>query len=73
MTLMQSLRPLMSTRRRAQIDRALEGWEKTRVSLLPWQEEEIARRFNQGERAPELAKEFGIRRETVYRVARRAS
>lgn len=74
--LMRMLRPLMGSRRQQQIDTALAAREaalstRNHPKLTATHYREIARRLDGGERAVDLAAEFGIAREYVYRVARR--
>jgi hypothetical protein len=74
---MTALRPIMGTRRQAQIDAALAAREEAMVGrtvrkvLTDDQRREIARRLDAGERAAALATDYSITREHVYRAARR--
>ena len=67
---MRRLRPLTGERRRVQIDVAIDGWASPRRLLHPYEKEEIVTALRSGERAPVLAARYGIKRESVYRVAR---
>ena len=74
--LMRLLRPLMGLRRQQQIDAAITARETALIGrnhpkLTARQLREIARRLDAGERAVELAVEFQIAREYVYRAAKR--
>jgi len=75
--LMTTLRPIMGSRRQAQIDAALAAREEAMVGrtarkvLTDDQRREIAHRFDGGEQAAALATEYSITREHVYRAARR--
>jgi hypothetical protein len=74
--LMRQLRPLMCARRQQQIDAALTAREaaldpRRRPRLKPRHYREIAQRLDAGERATDLAAEFDIAREYVYRAARK--
>ena len=74
--LMRALRPLMGSRRQQQIDVALAARAaalstRNHPKLTVRHYREIARRLDAGERAADLAAEFGIAREYVYRVAKR--
>jgi hypothetical protein len=70
------LRPLMRHRRQAQNDAALAARRsalagRVQRSRLPARtRQEVAKRFRAGERAAELAEEFGIAREHVYKIVK---
>ena len=66
---MRRLRPLMGERRRGQIDIALDGWISPRRRLHPREETELVTALKRGERAPDIAARYGIKRESVYHVA----
>jgi hypothetical protein len=77
-TLMLLLKPLMGARRQAQIEAAIAAREtalstrrRSNYKLTPDQRKNIAERLDGGERAVDLAAEFRISREYVYRAARR--
>lgn len=67
--LMIAIRPLMSRRRKEQIDRAVSSHRPKGIAIRKVSDEqasEIVIRFRDGESARELAKEFSITRWTVY-------
>jgi hypothetical protein len=68
--LMRELRPLMGTRRKAQIDSAVAGYVGPRLDrkINRQQAREILDRFLGGERAAEIAKEFGVSTRLVYAI-----
>lgn len=68
--LMQTLKPLMGKRRQEQIQRALDSYKpKPRFSkIIAKQAYEIRQRFRNGEKAINLAKEFGITKWSVYAI-----
>ncbi len=68
---MVRLRPLMGVRRQGQIDAALACHNPKVTRLTPELRREIVRRFQAGEKAPAVAKEFGIAREYVYRLVKK--
>ena len=74
--LIRTLRPLMGSRRQRQIDTALAAREaalstRNHPKLTIRHYREIVRRLDVGERAVDLAADFGIAREYVYRAAKR--
>ena len=76
--LMLQLKPLMGMRRQQQIEAAiaarnaaLSTRRRSNYKLTPAQRRSIAERLDNGERAVDLAAEFGIAREYVYRAAKR--
>ena len=76
--LMLQLKPLMGRRRQQQIEAAiaarnaaLSTRRRSNYKLTPAQRRSIAERLDSGERAVDLAAEFGIAREYVYRAAKR--
>lgn len=69
---MERLYSTMSRRRQEQIDAALFGWEQKRRLLLPEEKANIVARYRGGERAVVLAEEFGVRRESIHKIVRRA-
>jgi len=75
---MLQLKPLMGMRRQQQIEAAiaarnaaLSTRRRSNYKLTPAQRRSIAERLDNGERAVDLAAEFGIAREYVYRAAKR--
>jgi hypothetical protein len=66
--LMQLVRPWMGRRQQQQIDQALREHRPYFGKLTSQQRLDIVRRRQHGESASSLAAEFGIARETVYRV-----
>lgn len=66
--LMADLRPLMSARRRAAIDRALEGYSAPAYKLSFIAAEEIRRRRADGETVSSLARCFGVARQTIHPI-----
>jgi hypothetical protein len=76
--LMRMLRPFMGERRRTQIDAALAAREaalvgrRTHYVLSAADRAAIADRFKAGERAVDLAGEFGVVREHVYKIVRQS-
>lgn len=71
--LMKRLQPHMGERRQEQISAALECWSGWRASKILGEERRrtIAARRHAGERAVDLAAEYGIAREYVYALARK--
>lgn len=67
--LMKRLRPLMGQRRQAQIDAAIATWcgpKKVKISLE--QGAEITVRFREGEKAVDLAAEYGVTKWSIYAI-----
>jgi hypothetical protein len=77
-SLMHTLRPFMGERRRGQIDVALAARKaalvgrRTHYVLSPADRKAIAERFEAGERAIDLAEEFRVVREHVYKIVRQS-
>jgi hypothetical protein len=66
--LMRALRPMMSARRQAAIDRALEGYSAPFRKLDFESAEEIRRRCAAGETVSSLARSFKVARQTVHQI-----
>lgn len=69
--LMRDLGPLMSSRRRAAIERALDQSSLPDTKLSFGTAEEIRRRHGYGETPLDLADEFGVVRRTIYNILHR--
>lgn len=67
---MERIAPLMGARRRDQIGRAIAGYDTKRRRLRQSERDAIIAGFRSGRRAVELADEFRVRREHVYRLVR---
>jgi hypothetical protein len=71
-TLMLQLRELMGSRRRAQIDKAVASARiLPKYKISPQQIEVITRRRAAGERAEDLAREYGVSKWGIYALKRR--
>ncbi|AEK07030.1 hypothetical protein SEA_JPICKLES_160 [Mycobacterium phage JPickles] len=70
---MTRLRPLMGERRRGQIDEALRSsaTPSRKRALLEHDAQSLLLEFASGVPAPDLAKKYGIARESVYHLAKR--
>jgi hypothetical protein len=67
--LMRQLKPLMSNRRREQIERALSSYDPhLRRKLRPEQITEIRARLNDGCKHSDLARRYGVDRSTISHI-----
>jgi hypothetical protein len=67
--LMLELKPLMSTRRREQIDKAVKSYTRYRYGTLPPSiVQTVKQRVSEGCNKSQLARELGISRSSVYRA-----
>lgn len=66
--LMSDLRPLMGTRRKAAIDRALESHRSPNYKLTFRMAEEIRAARHAGESVSSVARRFGVARQTIHQI-----
>lgn len=71
--IMALVRPWMGERRQGQIEEAVAGYTPWRRQLSVAAKLDIVRRFRNGERAVNIANDYGVHRLTVNTVVRKAA